>query len=94
MNCVLKKIILRLSFPKFVWCIDLAGVNNYKQGLTSGRIIVDATSATIEKEPWILRHDMERVEYRDYDEDPNQKYIFDVDVEPYEIYINNLIEYH
>lgn len=28
---ILKDIIQTLSLPKFVWCIDLAGIENYKK---------------------------------------------------------------
>lgn len=88
---ILKDIIQTLSLPKFVWCIDLAGIENYKKGLTSGRIIVDTTSATLEQEPWIMRHDMYKVQYKDYDEDPNFVISKEEDLKPYNIYENNLI---
>ena len=88
----LKNILLRLSFPKFVWCVDLAGVDNFKKGLTSGRIIIDATSATWENEPWILRHDMATIQYKDYDESPDKKYTVQTSITPYDLYINNLDE--
>lgn len=87
---ILKDIIQTLSLPKFVWCIDLAGIENYKQGLTSGRIIVDTTSATLEKEPWIMRHDMYKVQYKDYDEDPSFVISKKENLKPYKIYENNL----
>ena len=87
---ILQDLIARISLPKFVWCIDLAGIENYKMQLTSGRIIVDATSATVDKEPWILRHDGNRIQYRDYDENPDYIYSIDVSIAPYDFYINNL----
>lgn len=87
---ILKDIILTLSLPKFVWCIDLAGIENYKKGLTTGRIIVDTTSATWDAEPWIMRHDMEKVEYKDYDDDPKYVYTVRTSITPYEMYKNNL----
>ncbi len=88
----LKELILRLSFPKFVWCIDLAGIENYKNHMTSGRIIIDATSATHDSEPWILRHDMAKIEYKDYDESADYKYTIKTNIKPYKIYENNLKE--
>lgn len=87
---ILKDIIQTLSLPKFVWCIDLAGIENYKKGLTSGRIIVDTTGATLEKEPWIMRHDMNEVQYKDYDEDPEVVISKKGCINPYQIYENNL----
>ena len=86
----LKEIILTLSMPKFVWCIDLAGIDNYKKKLTSGRIIIDTTSGTWEPEPWIMRHDMEEVQYRDFDENPQKIVIKKMDITPYKMYENNL----
>lgn len=88
----LKDTIINLSLPKFVWCIDLAGIENYKNHLTSGKIMIDATSATWEAEPWILRHDLERIEYRDYDNDPNIVYSVKVKMNPYRMYTNNLAQ--
>ena len=94
MNDVLKDVIINLTLPKFVWCIDLAGIDNYKKGLTSGRIIVDTTAATKEEEPWILRHDSNRIEYVDIENDDMQdKSVFSTvacNITPYRIYENNL----
>lgn len=87
---ILKDIILTLSLPKFVWCIDLAGIENYKKGLTTGRIIIDTTSATWEAEPWIMRHDLEKIEYKDYDDDPSYVYTKKAPITPYKMYENNL----
>lgn len=84
----LKTIILRLNMPKFVWCIDIAGIDNYRNNRTSGRVIIDSTCSTYEKEPWILMHDGHQIRY--YDEDENVNYMVDCDIKPYRIYTNNL----
>ncbi|WP_310605151.1 hypothetical protein [Anaerosporobacter sp.] len=84
----LKIIISRLNMSKFVWCIDIAGIDNYKRNLTSGRIIIDSTCSTYEKEPWLLMHDGHQIKY--YDEDENQNYVVECEVQPYTIYMNNL----
>ena len=60
MNETLKDVILNMTLPRFVWCIDLAGTANFKEGLTSGRIIVDTTAPTLEEDAWLLRHDGEK----------------------------------
>lgn len=86
----LKEVILQLSLPKFVWCIDLAGIENYKKQLTSGRIIIDTTSATWDSEPWIMRHDGERIEYKDYDANPEYIITLKTEIHPYKMYENNL----
>jgi len=100
MSEVLKDIILNLTLPKFVWCIDLAGFENYKKGLTSGRIIIDTTAATKDENPWILRHDASKIEYVDIEKErlgeyrklsSNVKYDYvDCSIEPYAIYKNNM----
>lgn len=84
----LKKVILRLNMSKFVWCIDIAGVDNYKKELTSGRIIIDSTCSTFEKEPWLLMHDGSQIKY--YDEDENANYEVSCEILPYKLYTNNL----
>lgn len=96
MNDVLKDIIVNLTLPKFVWCIDLAGIENYANKMTSGRIIIDTTAATRESEPWILRHDGSRIEYIDIEtagmEEPFSFFEVQCDIKPYHIYGNNLTQ--
>ncbi len=89
----LKDVILTASLPKFVWCIDLAGIENYKQGKTSGRIIIDTTSATLDSEPWIIRHDMQAIQYKDYDKNTKNIYEVKIAMKPYEVYENNLLHF-
>lgn len=94
MNDTLKDIIVNLTLPRFVWCIDLAGIDNYKNGLTSGRIIVDTTAATKDEEPWILRHDSKQIDFVEI-ERGDMSIGFDFssvacDIEPYNIYVHNL----
>ncbi len=98
MNPVLKDIIINLTLPKFIWCIDLAGFDNYKKGLTSGRIIIDTTAATLDDNPWILRHDANQIEYVDIEKETRGIYLtsgilydcVECNIEPYKIYKNNL----
>ena len=97
MNQELVEIILKLSLPKFVWCIDLASFDEFKDGLTSGRIIVDTTAPTLDEEPWLLMHDKKRIHYVDIDEDsgntvPMMHETKEVEINPYKIYKNNLKE--
>lgn len=94
MNPVLKDVIRNMTLPKFVWCIDLAGADNFKAGLTSGRIIVDTTASTLEAEPWLLRHDGKKIQFIDIEneDDATTGYYSEIEVEikPYEMYVNNL----
>lgn len=95
MNEYLVDVILKLSLPKFVWCIDLANFEEYKKGLTSGRIIIDTTAPTIDEEPWILRHDKNEINYIDVDKEvySSRKYeSIKTKIVPYKMYRHNLIE--
>lgn len=95
MNEQLVKVILNLSLPKFVWCIDLANFEEYKMGLTSGRIIIDTTAPTLEEEPWILRHDKNEIEYIDFDNPisySNKCASIKTNITPYKMYRHNLVE--
>lgn len=95
MNEQLVETILNLSLPKFVWCIDLANFEEYKKGLTSGRIIIDTTAPTLDEEPWILRHDKNGMEYIDIDNhilgSSKCQYI-KTSIAPYRMYQHNLME--
>ncbi len=92
MSNELRERLVSLSLPKFVWCIDFADMNLYKSGKTSGRIIVDATASTLEKEPWILKHDSNKIRYKDYDKSDKRILKVKVDIAPYDMYKNNLKE--
>ena len=97
MNKELVTLILGLSLPKFVWCIDLATFEEYKKGLTSGRIIIDTTASTLDDEPWILRHDKNRVDYVDIDAEDGyvvstNYFSKELNISPYKLYKNNLKE--
>lgn len=94
MNEILKDIILNMTLPRFVWCIDLAGIENFKAGLTSGRVIVDTTAPTLEENVWLLRHDTEKIEFIDIENGDrirkNEYSVIETIIKPYNEYINNL----
>lgn len=95
MNEQLVEVILNLSFPKFVWCIDLANFEEYKMELTSGRIIIDTTAPTLDEEPWILRHDKNEIEYIDIDNQVScsrKCESIKTTIIPYKMYQHNLVE--
>ncbi len=50
----------------------------------------EKTAATWEREPWILRHDMKEIQYKDYDTDTEHIYTVSESLQPYTIYENNL----
>ncbi len=89
----IKKVILELSMPKFVWCIDFSTIEEYKKHLCSGRIIVDSTSEKGYPDSWIFRHDDDAYDYKDYDNGYRpEKPIKRIGSNPYHIYVNNLKE--
>ena len=89
----IKKVILELSMPKFVWCIDFSTIEEYKKNLCSGRIIVDSTSEKGYPDSWIFRHDDDAYDYKDYDNGYRpEKPIKRIGSNPYHIYVNNLKE--
>ena len=90
MNGLLKEILLTLPMPKFVWCIDFADPESYKKELTTCRIIVDSTSATLEEEPWIFRHDSNTIQYKDCSDICQEYRQIEEVVAPYDTYKNNL----
>ena len=95
MNEQLVEVILNLSLPRFVWCIDLANFQEYKLGLTSGRIIIDTTAPTLDEEPWILRHDKNGIEYIDVDNQlfcSKDCHYIKTSIVPYKMYQHNLVE--
>lgn len=94
MNEILKDTIINLTLPKFVWCIDLSGINNFKNNRTSGRIIIDTTAPTLEEDIWLLRHDGKTIEFIDIEKGDTIKKdsysVIKTEIEPYEMYKNNL----
>jgi hypothetical protein len=84
-----KNIFLSLSMPRFVWCIDFADVESYKNHMTTGRIIVDSTSATLEDDPWIIRHDSNTIQFKDYDKNCEASEL-EIKIAPYRMYTHNL----
>lgn len=87
-NLKLKEIICRLEMPKFIFCVDISNVEEYKNNLISSKIIIDSTCGTYETYPWLLIQDKKNIYFKSRGE-----YFFeDVKVEPYSIYINNLKE--
>lgn len=87
MNEELKKRILLMDMPRFIWCIDLATTDECKRGLMSGRVIVDSTVGTQDDNPWLLMHNEQLMYFVEYDRELS--YI-ECEIQPYYIYENNL----
>lgn len=88
---VLKKIILQLNMPKFVWCIDSSTDSEYMETdiKISGKVIIDATAGTKDVEPWLLLHDNQKIKY--YDVSVNEKKVVqNIEILPYMGYVHNL----
>lgn len=87
MNEKLKGIIVKMVFPKFVWCVDISEIYEYNNSLTSARIIIDTTENTHEENPWQLIHDKEKIVFID---EHGKWTIEETSIEPYANYVNNL----
>lgn len=85
----LKRIILKLEMPKFIWVAEVSGINEYQKGLVNGSIIIDATCSCEEDEPWIAFHDSKMIKYFN----GNRFVVGEFEIKPYKIYTNNLEEY-
>lgn len=87
MHKELKKIILLMDMPRFIWCVDLATIEENRAGLISGRLILDSTVSTQDENPWLLMHDsfcINAIEYgRKLRNSPCK-------IDPYYLYKNNL----
>ena len=87
MHKELKKIILLMDMPRFIWCVDLATIEESRAGLISGRLILDSTVSTQDENPWLLMHDsfcINAIEYgRKLRNSPCK-------IDPYYLYKNNL----
>lgn len=89
-NDALKDIILSVEMPKFVWCVDVASPDEFRAGLNSGRIIIDATAGTYVPDPWLILHTDKQIVY--YDRDDSTWRHKKEGITPYSLYQNNLKE--
>lgn len=87
MNEELKKRILLMDMPRFIWCIDLATIEESKSGLISGRVIADSTVGTQDENPWLLMHDAFSINAVEYTRSLRH---IPCKIEPYYLYENNL----
>ena len=85
----LRKIMLTLDMPKFIWCAEISSIDNYKNRLIDGLIIIDATDSTEEEEQFLLFHDKNNVHYFNGNRALKDKF----EIPAYKMYINNLEEY-
>lgn len=87
MNEDLKKYIRLMDMPKFIWCIDLATVQESKDNLISGRLIADSTAGTQTENPWLLMHNTEKLSIIG---EEGILYEGECTIDPYTAYENNL----
>ncbi len=87
MNEGLKKIIRLMDMPRFIWCIDLATVQESKENLISGRLIADSTVGTQTENPWLLMHNTEKFSIISENGEIQEG---DLTIAPYTAYENNL----
>lgn len=85
----LRKLLVEMNMPKFIWCAEISSVENYHNHLVDGIIIIDATCSSKEDDPWIFWHDKCSVKYFN-----GNRYISaKMNITPYKQYYNNLEEF-
>lgn len=90
MNQDLQEIIVKTPMPKFIWCIDFSSENEFKNGLSSARVIIDSTSGINDIDSFLLMHDNKNISYYDYSDGEWHEKISSI--KPYNLYKNNLEE--
>lgn len=58
-------IVMQLSLPQFIWIIEIASQDQWKNGQVATRVIVDATASPHEEFPIFLMHNQEHAYVRD-----------------------------
>lgn len=82
----LRRILLRVNMPKFIWCAEIASYENYKKGLVDGCVVIDATESSEEDAPFLAMHDNAQVFYYNGSRLLQNEF----EIPPYKLYINNL----
>lgn len=63
----LSELILTIEMPKFIWCVEIATKESFQKGLFNALVLIDSTSATVNKEPYLLVTDEREIRYLDRD---------------------------
>lgn len=72
---VLVQIVMQLSLPQFVWVIEIASQDQWRNGTIATRVIVDATASAVEQLPIFLMHDAERAYVWDRGDTRDEQYV-------------------
>lgn len=83
-NTDLRNTILKITMPRFVWCVDFISFDNYEQEMIFARILVDTTCCNRIKDPWLLFHNNSFIKFLD----ESEWKIIDTNIEPYKKFEN------
>lgn len=61
----LREIIVGLSMPRFVWCVELSTIDEFETEKVSAKMVIDTTRCNHDLEPWILLHNQSFIKYYD-----------------------------
>lgn len=61
----LKNIVVHLEMPKFIWVVEVSSPEASKANLVNAIVLVDSTSATINKNPFLLITEKNQIRYVD-----------------------------
>lgn len=85
---------LELPMPQFIWIVEISSPSNYDKKMTDYRWIIDATANQYEIYPFLFIHDHKKMYINDRAFKRQLFRIsFDTQVQPCELYENNLRRY-
>ena len=85
---------LELPMPQFIWIVEISSPSNYDKKMTDYRWIIDATANQYEIYPFLFIHDHNKMYINDRALKRQLfRIFFDTQVQPYELYENNLRRY-
>jgi hypothetical protein len=68
-------IVMQLQLPQFVWILEIASKEQWRNGTISTRVVVDATASPAEEFPIFLMHNAERAYFADRGGDRREQYV-------------------
>jgi hypothetical protein len=71
----LVSLVMELSMPQFVWVIEIASIEQWKNGTVTTRAVIDATASPAEELPIFLMHNTQRAYLWDRGGDHQEKYV-------------------
>lgn len=68
----LVRVVMELTFPQFVWVVEISSVDQWRDGQIATRVVIDATASPLEEDPIFLMFDRTRAHVFDRGGDHSQ----------------------